>query len=136
MIDQSDLHHRIAQKYLELGLEWSWRLLYTPFSTVTANSGVVLLGLNPGGHGGRPEVAVHKGCAYLDECWGTRPGESRLQTQVQAMFELVARSWKPQDGNQLLRQSLTGNLVPFRSPNWSALRHKRACLAFWREHLA
>lgn len=138
MLKEANLRRRIERKYRELDLAWSWRLLYTPFSTITSNSGVAFIGLNPGGDGGTPEVAVQTGCAYLDESWGAAPGKSRLQRQVQAMFGSVAKAWGIQDIEGFLRQSLTGNLVPFRSPEWADLKeHETVCLTFgqrlWRE---
>ncbi len=140
MITETQLRRRISRKYLELDLAGSWRLLYTPFSTITSNSGVALIALNPGGHDGTPEVAVRRGCAYLDEKWkrGVAPGESRLQRQVRAMFASVAKAWGVQDDEAFLRKSVTGNLIPFRSPKWADLReHETECLEFgqnlWRE---
>src|SRR5690606_6482573 len=79
-------------------------------------------------------------CSYLDEPWkGKEPGQSPLQKQIGRVFELVGQAWGRSSAEELLRTSISGNLVPFRSPKWNTLRCQKECIALgqllWKEVL-
>ena len=129
----AQLKDRIERQYSADGYALGWRLLYSPVG-VLEGAKVAFLGLNPGGNY-RPtdhaEFAMERGSAYAVEHWGALPGESNLQRQVLALFEMIGE--RPE-------AVLAGNLVPFRSPTWDALPNKQRALAFgkgiWRDILA
>lgn len=116
----------VESAYRESGNALGWRLLSSPASTLRGAE-VALLGLNPGGQIDRadhPRFAVSHGSAYVEERWHNfPPGRNPLQTQVRALFDKLRV--KPE-------RVLAGNLVPFRSPNWKALKNKRFALEFGR----
>ena len=86
---------------------------------------VAFLGLNPGGRfaqGDHPDFAPIEGSTYVTESWGgAAPGESPLQRQVRGLFRKLDVA--PVD-------VLAGNLVPFRSRDWSQLKSKTTALDF------
>ena len=123
---------RIEQRYQADQYKLGWRLLYSP-EKVLEKARVAFIGLNPGGDflpADHAVFAMEEGSAYARENWGSPPGESRLQRQVLALFEMLG---EPADA------VLAGNLVPFRSPSWDALPKKENALTFgksiWREIL-
>lgn len=129
-----NLESQIRRHYEEAGYRLGWRLLYSP-RDVLDGANVAFIGLNPGGKVVRrdhAEFATARGSAYADEVWkqGRAPGESPLQRQVLALFEMLG---EPPD------RVLAGNLVPFRSPSWNRLPAARDALEFgteiWREIL-
>lgn len=125
-----DLHlleRRIEEAYRTSGNRLGWRFLYSPPHVLTASK-VAFIGLNPGGNE-RPadhaEFAMASGSAYCDEAWaGCRPGESPLQRQVRALFEMIGVR---------ADDVLAGNFVPFRSPSWSTLQRPRDALSVARQ---
>ncbi|NJL50337.1 MAG: hypothetical protein HC909_01070 [Blastochloris sp.] len=104
-----------------------WRFLASPAETLDGAE-VAFIGLNPGGSHeppDHPRFCVSCGSAYADERWGNfGPGQAPLQRQVLALFEMLGE--KPD-------AVLAGNLVPFRSPNWSTLTDKETSLEFGRQ---
>ena len=67
---------------------------------------------------------MKRGSAYAQESWaGYAPGESPLQRQVLLLFKNLGV--RPED-------VLAGNLVPFRSPDWSRLSNSTQALSFGR----
>ncbi len=133
---------RIRAAHKRFGLSLGWRFLYCPDSLLTAHPGILFLGLNPGGERFAEQACVASGNAYCVEKW-SRDGEE-LRAQVKSFFTQLslALGERPVDGEALLHKTLTGNLVPFRSPTWEVLpHHKRGeILAFsralWAELLA
>jgi hypothetical protein len=125
---------KIVRAYQASGNAMGWRFLSSPAQTLMG-ARVAFIGLNPGGsehddnHG---EFSMAPGkSAYRDESWaGCNPGENKLQKQVLALFDRLNE--KPED-------VLSGNLVPFRSPNWASLKGSQKALEFgeelWREVL-
>jgi len=120
---QHELRDRIEAKYQERGDALGWRLLYSP-SHVLDGASVAFIGLNPGGNfrpADHAEFAMAAGSAYTTENWGGPPGEAKLQRQVRILFQRL--DVRPED-------VLAGNLVPFRTPSWDAMRRRRDALAF------
>lgn len=113
-----DLENEIKSAYKSSGNQLGWRLLYSPPS-VLDGAEVAFLGLNPGGANTQPEqaeFAMTRGSAYVNESWkGAIPGKSKLQTQVTALFQRLGV--QPEN-------VLAGNIVPFRSPSWKALKDR------------
>ncbi|MFP4044204.1 MAG: uracil-DNA glycosylase family protein [Rhodosalinus sp.] len=132
-LDRDSLRARIEAEYAARGDRLGWRLLYSP-EAVLDGAEVAFVGLNPGGDHAPPghaEFAMPSGSAYLTESWSNDPaGKSPLQQQVSALFD--ALGVQPE-------HVLAGNLIPFRSPSWSALRDKsgatRFGVALWRDIL-
>lgn len=120
----ADLRTSISRAYERSPNDLGWRFLYSPAS-VLKGSRVALVGLNPGGHVNETDHAVfssERGSAYRIESWhGRPPGKAGLQVQVLSVF---ARLGVEPDS------VLAGNLIPFRSPSWSALRDKEQALEF------
>lgn len=97
---------------------------------------IALITLNPGGKRQRPDHpqnSCEEGCAYLVESWknGMPPGEAPLQIQVRRMFaELAIKLRYSGTPENLLEESLSGYFVPFRSPSFEELEHRREALDF------
>ena len=125
------IQSKIESAYLDGGYSLSWSFLSSPLANLNSSK-VALLGLNPGGGSighYHPSFSCEDGSAYVIESWGGRPaGTSKLQQQVRKLFAALA-----------LEPSsvLSGNIVPFRSPNWAALSNRTEALLFgksiWRE---
>ena len=127
-----ELRARIERRYVDGGYRLGWRLLYSP-AVVLEGTRVAFVGLNPGGGVRRDdhaEFAMSSGSAWVVESWkGRPPGKAPLQRKVLSLFELLGE--KPE-------AVLSGNLVPFRSPDWDALPgDKKALVSFgkdlWRD---
>jgi hypothetical protein len=122
-----DIATRIETAYKVSGNTMGWRFLSSTSQTLQG-ARVAFIGLNPGGssedssHG---EFSMKVGSAYRDESWaGRKPGESKLQKQVLALFERLGEA--PEN-------VLSGNLVPFRSPDWDSLKEPRSAIKFGEE---
>lgn len=124
---------KIEQAYKTSGNSMGWRFLSCPAKNLEGAE-VAFIGLNPGGssvdadHG---EIAMSEGSAYRDERWaGYEAGQSPLQKQVLSLFALLKQ--RPED-------VLSGNLVPFRSPDWKTLADPEFSVRFgeglWAEVL-
>lgn len=115
----------IEDEYRRLGLSLGWRFLTCGRRNLSPKTEVLFLTLNPGGSINRPDhpsSSCEDGSAYLVESWsGATPGQSKLQTQVQALFKLIDTD---------VETALSGQLVPFRSPSWSELPQQTECLEF------
>jgi len=124
------LRDRIEAAAAAGGHSRGWRLLYSPAS-VLDGAEIAFVGLNPGGEvapAGHAGLATERGSAYTDERWphcgvDCPAGEAPLQLQVRRLFEGLGV--RPET-------VLAGNLVPFRSPDWSGLRGKPEALRFGR----
>ncbi len=94
---------------------------------------IALITLNPGGRSipaDQPQSSCENGVAYLVEGWGSLPGESKLQKQVQHLFSRLSKQCgfgMPFD--ELMGQSLIGYFVPFRSPRLVDLKNKNESFA-------
>ena len=125
---------RIQSAYEASGNDLGWRFLYSPAS-VLSGARVAFISFQPSEppHPDLPfEFATMRGSGFATERWGEyRAGQSPSQRQVLGLFE--ALDVQPDE-------VLAGNFVPFRSPDWSALKDRRAALSFsrtlWSEVLA
>lgn len=122
-----DIEARIRRAYKESSNTMGWRFLSSPAQTLQG-ARVAFIGLNPGGSSeddNHAEFAMKAGSAYRDESWaGCLPGESKLQKQVLALFERIGE--KPEN-------VLSGNLIPFRSPDWKSLKEPQSAIEFGEE---
>jgi hypothetical protein len=112
---------------LELNHRLGWRLLYCP-SEVRLRARVATLGLNPGGGRDRApqwdserRFSNENGNSYFVESWGKNGGKSSLQMQIARLNTILDI---PQ------QDLLSGNLVPFRSPDWKSLQETERSLNF------
>jgi len=116
----------------ELTHELSWRFLTTPADTLSSNTKIAFIALNPGGDKipfdhGRESSEV--GSAYIYEKWNS----VALQQQVQCLFREIAATINFQDYTKLMNGSLMAYYIPFRSPNYESLKSKVESrnFAFW-----
>lgn len=134
MLDRDTIRSEIEREYTAGGYQLGWRLLASPWSTVSGAK-VAFIGLNPGGSGvtaGHGELCMESGSAYETESWaGYPPGTSPLQKQVLLLFGHLGVN--PDT-------VLAGNLVPFRSPSAATLDRTKEAIAFgeslWRRLIA
>lgn len=120
----------IESIYESLGYVLGWRFLTSPRKTLSPKTEVCLVTLNPGGSADdlvNPRASNEQGSAYVVESWGNDPpGRSRLQIQVQTLFQLAGIETET---------VLSGHLVPFRSVSWDSLQNKpeamRLGVALW-----
>ena len=131
-----DTVKRIERFYKDRGYRLGRRFLTCSRKVLDGTPQVALITLNPGGKRQRPDHpknSCEEGCAYLVESWknGKPPGEAPLQIQVRRMFaELAERLEYPGTPEELLKESLSGYFIPFRSPSFEELEHKREALDF------
>ena len=105
----------------------NFRLLYSSPETLKRQGGVMLLGTNPGGGPSNadryhPDVPFLSPTysSYLDDSWGDfATGQHPMQLAARAVARTIAGN-RPR-GDRLLRNSPTGNLIPFRSEKPSDL---------------
>ena len=97
-------------------------LAYSSVDTFQRPGGVMILGTNPAGD----HTVAHRypisspfdpsqprWSSYLDDRWEKAAGEDKRQRAVRRIADIVAGD--SGDGDELLRMSQTGNLIPFRS---------------------
>lgn len=132
---------RIEAEAERRGHHLGWRLLMSPWSTVTS-ARVAIITMNPGTPRDSAKVAsadevqpnqvsVEGGSAYRLESWWQMPaGTAPHQRQLLRLIELAGE--EPD-------AVLAGNLVPFASRSWSELPDHEEALGFgvdlWRELL-
>jgi len=113
-MNQEYIRKQIDDAYHEFGFDLGWSFLYSPFSTLTS-SDTVFLGLNPGGSTADSKLSSEEGSAYTSEGWAGYPEcEAPLQKQVLSLF-----GWLGAKADDVL----AGNLVPFRSPDWTMVKN-------------
>lgn len=127
----------IKRAYDRLGHTRKWRFLGVNKHVLRAPVKIAFLSLNPGGDGSsddHPESCCPEGNWYMDESWAKKDvGAHKLQQQVVAMFnKLVEHAGYAGDARSLIETSLVGNLIPFRSQDYSKLPNKRETLKFSR----
>ena len=99
----------------------NFRLLYSSPETFHHPGGIMLMGTNPGGDYSNAErhppdlpFLSSTYSAYLDDWWGDfSRGQHPMQRAARAVARAVAGNGPR--GDRLLRNSPTGNLIPFRS---------------------
>ncbi|MFL6291828.1 MAG: hypothetical protein ACJ759_13115 [Thermoanaerobaculia bacterium] len=123
---------QIEGAYSDLGHSLGWRFLYSPISTLSASTRLLLVGLNPAGREHHICRSVEKGNAYRLEKWGKEESLNALQVQIGHLFEILARKvGQAPDG--LMDSTLTSNFCPFRSPSWEELHEKTKSIEFSRK---
>lgn len=127
-----ELRDRIADGHDRLGHTLGWRFLATSAETLSPDTSLAFVGLNPGGRVYEPPVAsVETGNAYRIERWGARGGPNALQVQVGRLYaQLAAKLDEPPE--RLMDATLTANFCPFRSPSWESLVNPADSVAFSR----
>ena len=139
-----DTVDQIKNFYQEHSYELGWRFLTCSKSVLKNNPKIAFITLNPGGSRIRhdhPSPSCEEGSPYLDESWGgKKPGESKLQIQIQKMFGKIHEKVSyPGSKHELMKSTLSGHFVPFRSPNLKDLENKKEAFDFgekiWSEIL-
>lgn len=124
MLEQDVVRARIEREYHRRGDQLGWRLLSSPWETVSGAK-VAFVGLQPGGGfapSDHPDLCTPHGSAYVTESWGgAAPGQAPLQRQVRALFDMLGVAPEA---------VLAGNLVPFRSPNAKSYPNMGTAVAF------
>ena len=124
----------IEDVYVRLGHTMGWQFLASPQATLRRDCQIALITMNPGGSVDRPDhgrESSEAGSAYIVQAWkhGYAPGQAPLQVQVRTMFSLLAATRGGRTtGDELLNASLAAYFVPFRSPQFKALAHRRESL--------
>ncbi len=101
-----------------------WRFLFTPARTLSENTKMLLVGIDPGGRVSQEnQESVEKGNAYRVEVWpgGKEGGPNPLQKQVQAFFDILAAKLDHQSRNDLMDHTMTSNMFPIRTGGWSKI---------------
>ena len=113
----------------------NFRLLYSAPETFGTPGRVMILGTNPGGSHANadqldPREPFRRGAdysAYLDDRWPkprsailTTAGRHPIQSAVRRLAATLSGG-SPEAGDQLLRRSPSGNLIPFRSQGFPDL---------------
>ena len=138
-MDQSffaSLCTEIETSYDELGHNLGWRFLMGPQATLSNQTKIALITLNPGGAEEPPNcqrASCETGNAYFIEQWRNAPaGRSPLQVQVQNLLaDLNSRLGKGCSSRQFAdTKVLCAYYVPFRSPRFEDLPRKQESLLF------
>ena len=127
----------IESAYASLGHTLGWRFLCVSKRVLQANPKIALITANPGGKyipPDHPSASCENGCAYISETWGTaKKGQSKLQKQVQRLFDALATKTNfKKGGAALMESSLVAYYIPFRSPRLALLPCKKESLDFAR----
>lgn len=127
----------IEAEYCKLApeLRLGWSFLYSPATTLSPDTRLMLVALNPAGWSPRPpHVSCEEGNAYRIQFWGPGNSHNGLQSQVQQLY--ASTLGELGDGftlEHIMDRTLVANLVPFRSRSWKALATDRhALLTFAR----
>jgi hypothetical protein len=125
----------IERAYVSLGHTLGWRFLCVSKRVLQTSPTIALITANPGGKDippDHPPASCENGCAYVSETWGTaKKGQSKLQKQVQRLFDaLAAKTNFEKGGAELMESSLIAYYIPFRSPWFALLPRKKESLEF------
>ena len=128
----SSLVEEIEAAYDRLGHKHGWRFLYTPKRTLSSETKLATVGINPGGGAWEePSSSVEAGNAYRTEVW---PGNGpTLQAQIQLIYQGVAFKIGEPSSSQLMDETLAANFYPFRSSREGRLESDAASRAFSRQ---
>ena len=130
-----DFIDQIKDFYQEHNYELGWRFLTCSKAVLKSNPKIAFITLNPGGSRMRddhPSASCEEGSPYLNESWGgKKPGESKLQIQIQKMFNKIHEKLNYPDSKlKLVESTLSGHFVPFRSPRLESLEYKKEAFDF------
>lgn len=137
-MSDSDLFERaraeIEDTYARLGHSLGWRFLFSPRATLSARSRMMLVGLNPAGSTYlEPTASSEEGNLFALEGVKFGSRNDKYPRNVRAMYEVLAEAMGGgARRNDLLDETLTSNLCPFRSPDFPSLHRRRESLAFSR----
>jgi hypothetical protein len=126
----------IERAYKQLGHTIGWRFLTGPRATLSPNTTIGFVTLNPGGNSERadhPRASSEAGSAYLIETWpGSSRGAAPLQVQVQALSSSMARhlGYQGSLSTFMNQRVLSSHLIPFRSPRLADLPRRSESTAF------
>lgn len=126
----------IERAYEKLEHTIGWRFLTGPRATLSPNTAIGFVTLNPGGDAepvDHPRASSEAGSAYLIETWpGSSRGAAPLQVQVQALFGSLARHLGYQGtlSTFMNQRVLSSHLIPFRSPRFADLPRRSESVAF------
>lgn len=125
----------IESAYKELGHNLGWRFLSVSKSVLNGPVKVALVTINPAGNEIPPDhpwPSCENGVSYIVERWGnTLPGQSKLQIQVQKLFEMLRGPLNYKDSYMdLMSQSLISHFIPFRSPRFEQLARQDESIEF------
>lgn len=126
----------IELAYERLGHQLGWRFLYTPARTLSPDTRLAFVALNPGDDEYHdPILSVEKGNAYridVEDWWAARQ-QAGLQTQVRLLYEDLAKRIEGATWKTLMdEQTLALNFCPFRSPGWPPLVSPEESIEFSR----
>lgn len=122
----SETVERIERAY-ENDFEYrlGWRFLYTPVRTLSVDTNMLLVGIDPGGTTWQENKAsVEEGNAYHCEYWERGHSHDQLQVQVQQLFRILAAKLDHHSAYDLMDQTMTSNMFPIRTGGWSKLRKR------------
>lgn len=128
----------IEREYLRLGHRIGWRFITGPKATLTKETKILFISLNPGGDcdpPDHPHESSEKGSSYLIESWKGRPkGKESLQVQFQRMALKLQQIYGIQGSVEdfINTQMLTAHFIPFRSSRFETLHNKAESIAFGR----
>lgn len=96
---------------------WAAAFLYSPPQTLVQNTGLLVVGINPGRENDmrdRPYPDRNEN-AYLWEDWGT----SRYRLAMLGLMRAIYRHYRAIDVDAAINSTLTSNFIPFRSARFS-----------------
>ena len=126
---------QIKTFYQDHDYELGWRFLTCSKAVLKDDPKIAFITLNPGGSSipdNHPSSSCEKSSPYLDESWGGRePGKSKLQIQIQKMFDKICEKTNCHERTrELIESTLSGHFIPFRSPSRNDLKHKKEAFDF------
>lgn len=118
------------------GTKIGFRFLYGPIATLNDPNGNVVLGINPGPEADLTNRLYVPQTAYYSEDWNDSEYQSHVRAFMQAAWSFAAiDNWR-----KAWDESLTANLIPFRSRGFAELQEARRCVKFgcelWRDIFA
>lgn len=130
-----DSVRNIKRFYEEHGCGSGWRFLTCSRKVLRSNPRFALIDFHPGGEEIPPDhpwQSCEKGNAYLHEKWRNHgPGEAPLQIRIQKMFKIFAEKFGYRGTwEELMKETLSGYFIPFRSPDLENPGHKREASDF------
>jgi hypothetical protein len=137
-----ELIQDIETEYNSNSNDLGWRFLQTARKTLEENNAIFLITSNPGGSKSSESVeSCENGCAYISESWrGKAPGASKLQVQVQLLFQEISTRLGIEGYKKFMESSVCGHFIPFRSPSLDLLKEKDRSISFskrlWKKILS
>ena len=122
---------RIARAHDAFRHRLGWRFLYSPARTLSPQTRLAFIGLNPGGGTYHPPiVSVETGNAYRVERWSTSSQRNPLQMQIGLLYDEIADRLSGPPADQLMDDTLALNFCPFRSASWDRLASPEESIEF------